>query len=98
MKLAFAVSLAVAVTLSTFGTVYSQQQQRQLKAIPVKSYVLTDPDGTPRYLVQYSEDSKFRTVYYVKPAKTVESNPPQRAESYRRPAPKKRFIWPNEWM
>jgi hypothetical protein len=95
MKLAFAVSLALAVTLSVTGAVHSQQQY---KAIPVKSYVLTDPDGTPRYLVQYSEGSNFRTVYYVKPAKTVESNPPQRAETYRRPAPKKRFVWPNEWM
>jgi len=94
MKFAFAVCLALTVTFSVTGAARSQQ----LKALPVKSYVLTDPDGTPRYLVQYSEDSKFRTVYYVKPAKTVESNAPQRSESYRRPAPKKRFVWPNEWM
>jgi hypothetical protein len=94
MKFAFAVCLALTVIFSITGAAHSQQ----LKALPVNSYVLTDPDGTPRYLVQYSEESKFRRVYYVKPAKTGEPNLPQPAESYRRPAPKKRFVWPNEWM
>jgi hypothetical protein len=92
MKLAFA--FAFVVTLSVAGAAHSEQY----KAMPIKSYVLTDPDGTPRYLVQHSEESNFRRVYYVKLAKTEESNPPQRAKSYRRPAPKKRFVWPNEWM
>jgi hypothetical protein len=91
-KLVFA--FAFVVTLSVVGAAHGQQYRE----VPVKSYVLTDPDGTPRYLVQHSEETNFRRVYYVKPAKTAESNPPQRAESYRRPAPKKRFIWPNEWM
>jgi hypothetical protein len=95
MKLAFAASLAFAVTLSVSGVAHAQQQY---KAIPVKSYVLTDPDGTPRYLVQYSAESSFRKVYYVKPAKKEKSNAPQPAESYRRHAPKKRFIWPTEIM
>jgi hypothetical protein len=98
MKQAFA--FAFAVTLSVAGEARSEQY----KEMPIKSYVLTDPDGTPRYLVQYSEESNFRTVYYVKPVKSdkpvdpATSSPPQRAESYRRPTPEKRFIWPNEWM
>jgi hypothetical protein len=83
--------------LSVVGVAHSQQ----LKALPIKSYVLTDPDGTPRYLVQYSEDLKVRKTYYIKPVEQVEpqnSNPPQYRESNRRNAPAKRFIWPNEWM
>lgn len=98
--------LALVVALSVVGMAHSQQ----LIELPIKSYVLTDPDGTPRYLVQYSEDLKIRKMYYVKPveqAKPVEqiepveqqnSNPPQYRESNRRSAPAKRFIWPNEWM
>jgi hypothetical protein len=95
--------LALVVTLSVVGVAYSQQ----LRALPIKSYVLTDPDGTPRYLVQYSDDLKIRKMFYVKPIEQVEevepiepqnSNPPQYRESNRRSAPAKRFVWPNEWM
>jgi hypothetical protein len=95
MKIAFALSTAVAITLSVSGAAYSQQQ---LKALTVKSYVLTDPDGTPRYLVQYSEESNFRQVYNVHSAKSVSSSPPKRAERSRRPASKKRRYWPSEVM
>jgi hypothetical protein len=95
MKLAFAAGLALAVTFSVTSVAHSQQQ---LKALPVKSYVLTDPDGTPRYLVQYSDESNFRRVYYVKPVKAADSNRPQRVEVNRRPAPKKRCVWPSEIM
>jgi hypothetical protein len=85
-------ALALVVVLSVAGLAHSQQ----LKALPVNSYVLTDPDGTPRYLVQYSEESNVRRVYYVKPAKMRNSGPPSYKEGYRHP--KKRFVWPNESM
>jgi hypothetical protein len=92
-------ALTLVVALSVAGAAHSQQPTPpQLKAVPVKSYVLTDPDGTPRYLVQYSEESNFRKVYHVKPVTRAKTSAPQRAESYRRPAPKKRFVWPNEIM
>jgi hypothetical protein len=87
-------ALAFVIALLMAGSAHAQQ----LKAVPVKSYVLTDPDGTPRYLVQYSEESNFRRVYYVKPAKSADSIPPQRPKVNRSPVMKKRFVWPNEIM
>jgi hypothetical protein len=92
MRLALAI--AFAVTLSVCGTAHAQQY----KALPVKSYVLTDPDGTPRYLVQYSEESNFRKVYYVKPVKPAKTTPRQGSDGPRRANPKKRFVWPSEIM
>jgi hypothetical protein len=92
-------AFASIVALSLAGTAHSQQvESQQLKAVPVKSYVLTEPDGTPRYVVQYSEQSNFRKVYHVKPDERASTSAPQRAEGNRRPARKKRFIWPTEIM
>jgi hypothetical protein len=87
-------ALALVFALSVAGAAHSQQ----FKAHPVQSYVLTDPDGTPRYLVQYSDASNVRKVFYVNSAKSASSSPPQRAERSRRPAPKKRTYWPTEVM
>jgi hypothetical protein len=92
MKLA----LAFVAALSIAGAAHSQQ----FKVHPVQSYVLTDPDGTPRYLVQYSEASNSRRVYYINTnaAQPANSTAPKRPENKRRPAPKKRTYWPTEIM
>jgi hypothetical protein len=87
-------ALALVAALSVAGVAHSQQ----LKAHPVTSYVLTDPDGTPRYLVQYSEEPNVRKVYHVTTAKPANSSPPKRAENRRRPARKKPRYWPTEVM
>jgi hypothetical protein len=87
-------ALAIVVTLSVAGLAHSQQ----FNVLPVKSYVLTDPDGTPRYLVQYSKESNFRQVYHIKASKPANSSPPQRSEGNRRRTPKKRVYWPTEIM
>jgi hypothetical protein len=90
MRLTFVLLTA----LSIAGVAHSQQ----FKAIPVKSYVLTDADGTPRYLVQYSQESTSRTMYRVRATKPVDSTRPERSKNGRRPAPKKRVYWPTEVM
>jgi hypothetical protein len=95
MKLAFAVSLALAVTLSVSGAAHSQQQ---LKALPVNSYVLTNPDGTPLYLVQHSKEWETRKVYHVvKPAEQENSNPPNRGRRSRRSATENRVNSTRSW-
>ena len=86
--------LAFAVALSVVGVAHAQQ----LKSVPVNSYVLTEPDGTPRYLVQNAEESKSRKVYRVTPVEQEESSTPQRGKRNGRRGTEKRFIWPNEWM
>jgi hypothetical protein len=90
MKIVF----ALAVGLLVSGVAHAQQY----KALPVESYVLVDPDGTPRYLVQYTAASNVKRVYQVKAVTSDTSNQRPRRESQRRTAPKKRFIWPNEIM
>jgi hypothetical protein len=71
---------------------------QQLKALPINSYVLTDPDGTPQYLVQYSEESKTRKVYHVvKPVEQENSSPPQRGNRSRRSTPEKRVNSKQSW-
>jgi hypothetical protein len=85
--------LVLAVILSVAGAAHAEQY----KQLPVKSYVLTDPDGTPRYLVQHSEKSNFRTVYYVKPVEQENSSPPQRGNRSRPSAPEKRFTSKRSW-
>jgi hypothetical protein len=87
-------ALALVIVLSVAAVAHSQQ----LKAHSVKSYVLTDPDGTPRYLVQYAEEPNVRKVYHIKTAKPANSSPPQRGEGNRRRAAKKRVYWPTEIM
>jgi hypothetical protein len=82
------------LALSLTGVAHSEQ----LKALPVTTYVLADPDGKPKYVVQYSQESNFRTVYHVKPAQPDDASEAQPPKPKRRPAPRKRFIWPTEVM
>jgi hypothetical protein len=99
--------LALVVALSVVGVARSQQLEalpvmsahtQQLKALPINSYVLTDPDGTPLYLVQLSKESKTRTVYHVvKPVEQENSSPPQRDNRSRRSAPETRVNSTRSW-
>jgi hypothetical protein len=99
--------LALIVALSVVKVAHAEQVKalpvdsapaQQLKAVPINSYVLTDPDGTPLYLVQYSPEWKSREVYHVvKQVEQENSSPPQRVNRSRRSAPETRVNSTQSW-
>jgi hypothetical protein len=99
--------LAVIVALSVVKVAHAEQVKtlpidsapaQQLKEVPINSYVLTDSDGTPLYLVQHFKESKTRKVYHVvKQVEQENSSAPQRVNRSRRSAPETRVNSTQSW-
>ena len=99
--------LALIIALSVFEVAHAEQSQapllnssdaQQLKALPINSYVLTDSDGTPLYLVQYSKEWETRKVYHVvKSTEQQTSSPSQLGDRSRRSAPAQRVKSTRSW-
>jgi hypothetical protein len=99
--------LVLIVALSVVKVAHAEQVQapsvasapaQQLKAVPINSYVLTDSDGTPLYLVQHSTEWKSRKVYHVvKQVEQENSSPPERVNRSRRSALETRVNSTQSW-